>query len=86
MGRMLLSDWLPDQVTGYTTTVDTYIVDTVNVNIVKVINYERLNGIIVDECTNIRSGFYICKTEVFGKKLISVLLGGDKNRISNSIY
>ena len=29
---------------------------------------------------------YICKTEAFGKKLISILLGGGENRISNSIY
>ena len=47
-----------------------------------------LNGNIFKECdcTNIRRELYICKTEVFGKKLISILLGGGENRISNSIY
>ena len=31
---------------------------------------------------SVSSELYICKTEVFGKKLISILLGGGENRMS----
>ena len=60
---------------------------TVNVKYCEVY-YECLNGNIFKECdcANIGRELYICKTEVFGKKLISILLGGGENRISNSIY
>ena len=50
------------------------------------IYYERLNGNIFKECLSVQisvnSELYIGKTEVFGKKLISILLGGGENRIS----
>ena len=60
---------------------------TVNVKYCEIYD-ECLNGNIFKECdcTNIRRELHIYKTEVFGKKLISILLGGGENRISNSIY
>ena len=57
---------------------------TVNVKYCE-IYYECLNDNIFKECLSVQisvsSEFYICKTEVFGKKLISILLGGGENRI-----
>ena len=58
---------------------------TVNVKYCE-IYYECLNGNIFKECLSVQisvsSEFYICKTEVFGKKLISILLGRGENRIA----